>query len=104
MSTLTPNIINSLPKSQSLIALQATHINLKDSLTPAAKRSDPLAIRSFLSQSTNEVLNRVERDIKCDSIGEEPLKTFQKFDNNLSNSLNASLEIVCNDGLNIVPI
>ncbi|TIB75277.1 hypothetical protein E3Q24_00153 [Wallemia mellicola] len=104
MTALTSANLAKLPKSQPLIALKSTHINLKNNLTPAAHRSDPLAIRAFLSQSTNEVLNRLERDVSCEGIGEEPLKTIQKFDSNIADSLKFALEVVCNDSMSIVPI
>ncbi|TIB36324.1 hypothetical protein E3P86_02527 [Wallemia ichthyophaga] len=104
MTTLTQGNITTLPASQALGALQATHTNLKNTLPPAALRSDPLAVRTFLSQSTNEVLNRMERDVPCESIGEEPAKTIQKFDSNLADSLKVGLQVVCNDSISIVPI
>lgn len=104
MTMLAQRNLAALPASQALTALQATHTNLKNTLPPAALRSDPLAVRAFLSQSTNEVLNRMERDVPCEGIGEEPAKTIQKFDSNLADSLRLGLEVVCNDSISIVPI
>ena len=104
MTALTQSNLDALPKSQALTALHVTHIDLKNTLPPAALRSDPLAVRAFLSQSTNEVLNRIERDVVCEAVGEEPVKTVQKFDSSLADSLKLGLEVVCSDSLSIVPI
>ncbi|TIA86367.1 hypothetical protein E3P99_03688 [Wallemia hederae] len=104
MTALTQSNLDALPKSQALTALHVTHTDLKNTLPPAALRSDPLAVRAFLSQSTNEVLNRIERDVVCEAVGEEPVKTVQKFDSSLADSLKLGLEVVCSDSLSIVPI